>query len=125
MIFETKNGGIEWKRDSALYQLMNIRMNGVINDIVSSDEEYQAILWRSDEYANKLDRIELPKNQAIEWWLRQLAERSRFLVWNARLLTQLFWLQKIAFGRMPFYKTAADILKKEKTSAKPRKMGLK
>ena len=47
--------------DSALYQLMDTRMNGIMNCIVSSDEEYQAIIRKSDEYLGKLDEMELTK----------------------------------------------------------------
>ena len=48
-------------KDSALYQLMDTRMNGVMNGIVSSDGEYQAILRKSDVYSGELERMELPK----------------------------------------------------------------
>ena len=50
------HGGIWMEKASALYQLMNVRMNGITN----SDGEYQAIPRRSDEYPNKLKRIGLP-----------------------------------------------------------------
>lgn len=46
------------EKDSALYQLMGIRMNGVMNGITNG--EYQAILRRSDEYSGKLGRVGLP-----------------------------------------------------------------
>ncbi len=36
------------EKDSALYQLMDTRMHSVMNGIVSSDGEYQAILRKSD-----------------------------------------------------------------------------
>ena len=48
-------------KDSALYQLMDTRMNGVMNGIVSSDGEYQAILRKSDIYSSSLEKLELPK----------------------------------------------------------------
>ncbi len=48
------------EKDSALYQLMDVRMNGVMNDIVGSDGEYQEIIRRSDEYSSKLEKIGLP-----------------------------------------------------------------
>ena len=48
-------------KDSALYQLMDTRMNGVMNSIVNGDGEYQAIIRKSDEYSDKLDGMELPK----------------------------------------------------------------
>ncbi len=43
------------EKDSALYQLMDTRMNGIVN----SDEEYQAILRESDIYSGELDRMDL------------------------------------------------------------------
>ena len=49
------------EKDSALYQLMDTRMNGVMNGIVSSDGEYQAILRKSDVYSGELDRMDLSK----------------------------------------------------------------
>ena len=49
------------EKDSALYQLMDTRMNGVMNGIVSGDGEYQAILRRSDIYSGELDRMDLSK----------------------------------------------------------------
>ena len=49
------------EKDSALYQLMDTRMNGVMNGIVSSDGEYQAILRKSDIYSGELDRMDLSK----------------------------------------------------------------
>ena len=49
------------EKESALYQLMDTRMNGIMNCIVSSDGEYQAIIRKSDEYLGKLDEMELTK----------------------------------------------------------------
>ena len=49
------------EKDSALYQFMDTRMNGVMNGIVSSDGEYQAILRKSDIYSGELDRMDLSK----------------------------------------------------------------
>lgn len=46
-------------KESALYQLMDVRMNGVMNDITNSDGEYQGILRESDVYSDKLDQMEL------------------------------------------------------------------
>lgn len=48
-------------KESALYQLMDVRMNGVMNGIISSDGEYQQIVRKSDEYSSKLEKLELPK----------------------------------------------------------------
>ena len=49
------------EKDSALYQLMDTRMNGIMNGIVSGDGEYQAILRKSDIYSGELDRMDLLK----------------------------------------------------------------
>lgn len=43
---------------SALYQLMDIRVNGALDEIVRNDEEYQRISKQSDEYLKKLDMME-------------------------------------------------------------------
>ena len=47
--------------ESALYQLMGIRMNGVMNGITNSDGEYLEIIRKSDEYSGKLEELELPE----------------------------------------------------------------
>ncbi len=49
------------EKESALYQLMDIRMNGVMNGIVSNDGEYQSIIRKSDEYSGRLDEMDLSK----------------------------------------------------------------
>ena len=52
-------------KETALYQLMDIRINSVMNGIVNSDGEYQAIIRKSDEYSDKLDGMELPKEVLV------------------------------------------------------------
>ncbi len=52
------------EKDSALYQLMDVRMNGVMNGIVSSDGEYQKIIRRFDECSGKLENMDLPKEMS-------------------------------------------------------------
>jgi len=47
--------------NSVLYQLMDIRMNGIMNEITNRDEEYQEISRSSDEYSGRLDALHLPK----------------------------------------------------------------
>ncbi len=42
--YDTTEVGIGLEKDSALYQLMDTRMHSVMNGIVSSDGEYQAML---------------------------------------------------------------------------------
>jgi hypothetical protein len=59
--YYTTEGGIGLEKDSALYQLMDTRMHSVMNGIVSSDGEYQAILRKSDIYSGELDRMDLSK----------------------------------------------------------------
>lgn len=48
-------------KDSVLYQLMDLRVNTIMNSIVGTDEDYQEILRRSDEYSDRLDAMGLPK----------------------------------------------------------------
>ena len=36
-------------------------MNGIMNGIINSDGEYQAILRKSDVYSGELDRMDLSK----------------------------------------------------------------
>jgi len=59
--YDTTEGGIGLEKDSALYQLMDTRMHSVMNGIVSSDGEYQAILRKSDVYSGELERMDLSK----------------------------------------------------------------
>ena len=47
--------------ESALYQLMGVRMNGVMNGITNSDGVYQEIIRKSDEYSGRLEEMELPE----------------------------------------------------------------
>ena len=51
--------------EPALYQLMGIRMNSVMNGITNSDGEYQAIIRKSDEYSDKLDKMDLSKDARL------------------------------------------------------------
>ncbi len=48
-------------KNSALYQLMCLRMNGIMNSISNQDEEYQALLSEIDRHAARLEAIQLPK----------------------------------------------------------------
>jgi len=51
--------------EPALYQLMGIRMNSVMNGITNRDGEYQAIIRKSDEYSAKLDKMDLSKEARL------------------------------------------------------------
>ena len=48
-------------KDSVLYQLMDLRVNTIMNSIVKTDEDYQEILRKSDVYSGQLEAMELPK----------------------------------------------------------------
>lgn len=52
-------------KESALCQLMKVRMNGVMNGITNSDGEYQEIIRKSDGYSGKLDQMELPEEARL------------------------------------------------------------
>ena len=39
------------KKESALHQLMDIRMNGIINRVTSRNGKYQKIIRKSDKYS--------------------------------------------------------------------------
>ena len=47
------------EKASALYQLMDVLISGVMNGITNIDVEYQAIIRKSDEYSDELDRMDL------------------------------------------------------------------
>lgn len=46
-------------KGSVLYQLMDIRVNDTLDEIVRNDEEYQHISKKSGEYLEKLDAMAL------------------------------------------------------------------
>lgn len=48
-------------KEPALYQLMGIRMNSVMNCITNNDGEYQSIIRKSDEYSDRLNEMNLSK----------------------------------------------------------------
>ncbi len=47
-------------KDSVLYLLMDMRVNGVLDRILERDAEYQEIIQKSGEYSEKLDAMHLP-----------------------------------------------------------------
>lgn len=49
------------EKESALYQFMGIRMNGVMNSITNSDGKYQEIIRKSDKYSSRLEELDLPE----------------------------------------------------------------
>ncbi len=68
------------RKDSALYQLMDTRMNGVMNRIISNDGKYQAIIRKSDEYSVRLEKVELSKEiwQLIDRYVSEQNTHSTF-----------------------------------------------
>lgn len=48
-------------KKSVLYQLMGMRMNGIMNGITEQDEDYQALLQEVDKYSGSLESLHLPE----------------------------------------------------------------
>lgn len=47
--------------NSVLYQLMDMRTNGILNKIVEEDKDYQEINRKSDIFFKQLDEMDLPE----------------------------------------------------------------
>ena len=47
-------------KKSTLYQLMGMRMNGIMNGITEQDEDYQALLQEVDKYSGSLEALHPP-----------------------------------------------------------------
>lgn len=52
-------------KDSVMYQLMDLRVNTVLNSIQATDEEYQEIQRKSDVYSGRLDAMGLPRETRL------------------------------------------------------------
>lgn len=48
-------------KDSVMYLLMDMRVNGVLDRILEKDEEYQGIAKKSGEYLDRLEEMDLPR----------------------------------------------------------------
>lgn len=48
-------------KSSAMYQLMDIRVNDTLDEILRNDEEYQQISKQAGEYLKNLDAMALPQ----------------------------------------------------------------
>jgi len=48
-------------KDYVLYQLMDMRVNGILDRVLERDEEYQEIAKKSGEYLDWLEAMEFPK----------------------------------------------------------------
>lgn len=55
--------------NSALYQLMDTRTNGILDRILETDADYQEIDRKLDEYSKEVQALNLPRE------LRQLIDR--------------------------------------------------
>lgn len=47
--------------NSVLYQLMDMRTNGILNKIVEEDEAYEEIKRKSDIFSKRLNEMDLPE----------------------------------------------------------------
>lgn len=47
--------------NSVLYQLMDMRTNGILDKIIEADKDYQEINRKSDVYSKQLDGMDLPE----------------------------------------------------------------
>ncbi len=83
------------EKDSALYQLMDTRMNGVMSSIVNSDGEYQEILRRSDVYSGRLEQMDLPEG------IRLLIDR--YVSEQTAHSTDLWWFSAFRFFSFCFF----------------------
>lgn len=69
------------EKNSVLYQLMDVRMNGIMNKIVMADEEYREITRRADIALEKIEALHLPPEtmQLIDRYVsEQNANGSRY-----------------------------------------------
>ena len=51
--------------NSALYQLMDTRTNGILHKILDADADYQEIDGRLDKYASEVQTLDLSKEQRL------------------------------------------------------------
>lgn len=68
-------------KNTVLYQLMDLGMNDIMNEIAMADGEYQEISRKSDEYSEKLETLNLPEDtiQLIDRYASELnAVGSRY-----------------------------------------------
>ena len=47
-------------KDSVMYQLMDLRVNTVLNSILAADGDYQEIKRKSDVYSGQLEAMGFP-----------------------------------------------------------------
>lgn len=62
-------------KDSVMYQLMDLRVNTVLNSILATDKDYQEIKRKSDVYSSQLDAMNLPR-EVLQLIDRYVSEQS-------------------------------------------------
>lgn len=90
------------EKDSALYQLMDTRMNGVTNSITNNDGEYQEIIRRFDVYSGELERVGLPVD--VRLLIDRYASEQNALGSRYGMLAYLLGFsncQELFLGKMP------------------------
>lgn len=100
------------EKESALYQLMSVCMNGVMNDITNSNGEYQEIIRKSDEYSSKLEELELPEEVRL-LIDRYVSEQNALGLRYGRLayLLSVSDCRELFLGKAPFPDRAGTALK--------------
>ncbi len=90
------------EKDSALYQLMDTRMNSVMNGITNNDGKYQEIIRRSDVYSGRLEKMDLPKE--IRLLIDQYVSEQNVLGSRYGMLAYLLGFsdcRELFLGKMP------------------------
>ncbi len=90
------------EKKSALYQLMDTRMNSVMNGITNNDGEYQEIIRRSDVYSGRLEKMDLPKE--IRLLIDQYVSEQNALGSRYGMLAYLLGFsdcRELFLGKMP------------------------
>ena len=52
-------------KKTPLFQLMDLRMNGIMNELTAQDEDYQSLIKRSDECTDRMDTLNLSEETGI------------------------------------------------------------
>jgi len=100
------------EKESALYQLMGVRMNGVMNGITNSAGEYQEIIRKSDEYSSKLEELELPEE--VRLLIDRYVSEQKALSLRYGMLAYLLGFsdcRELFLGKAPFPNKAGAALK--------------
>ena len=69
-------------KKSPLFQLMDLRMNGIMNDITAQDEAYQSLIKKADIYTGRLDSMNLPNETRLQHQSRHISDDSLTALWG-------------------------------------------